>query len=167
MQANSKLMPGWHNQQLICLAIVVSEFNSEITFKMLEDALEHAANVSSKVSYIMYVPGTFDMPLAVERLLRKKNVDAVVTLGAVIKGDTRHDDIVAENAARLIADLSLKYGKPIGLGITGPDMTLEQAKDRIDIVPLRAVNAAVNMAMRIKKLKEVRSQLGRTETIID
>src|ERR671917_2061906 len=95
MQANSKLMPGWHNQQLICLAIVVSEFNSEITFKMLEGALEHAATVSSKVSYILYVPGTFDMPLAVERLLRKKNVDAIVTLGAVIKGDTRHDDIVA------------------------------------------------------------------------
>jgi 6,7-dimethyl-8-ribityllumazine synthase len=79
-------MPGWHNQQLIYLAIVVSEFNSEITFKMLEGARDHAANVSAEVSYILYVPGSFDMPLAVERLLRKKNVDAVVTLGAVIKG---------------------------------------------------------------------------------
>jgi 6,7-dimethyl-8-ribityllumazine synthase len=107
------------------------------------------------------------MPLLIEELLKKNDVDAAVTLGAVIKGETSHDDIVAENAARLIADLSLKYGKPIGLGITGPNMTLEQAKDRIDIVPLHAVNAAVNMAMRIKKLKEVRSQLGRTETIID
>ena len=107
------------------------------------------------------------MPLLIEELLKKNDVDAAVTLGAVIKGETSHDDIVAENAARLIADLSLKYGKPIGLGITGPDMTLEQAKDRIDIVPLRAVNAAVNMTIRIKKLKEVRSQLGRTETIID
>ena len=67
----------------------------------------------------------------------------------------------------MIADLSLKYGKPIGLGITGPDMTLEQAKDRIDIVPLRAVNAAVNMVMRIKKIKEVGSQLVGRETIID
>jgi len=46
-------------------------------------------------------------------------------------------------------------------------MTLEQAKDRIDIVPLRAVNAAINMVMRIKKIKEVGSQLGRRETIID
>src|ERR671935_103985 len=129
MQANSKLMPGWHNQELIYLAIVVSEFNNEITFKMLEGARDHAANVSAEVSYILYVPGTFDMPLAVERLLRKKNVNAVVTLGAVIKGDTRHDDIVAENAARLIADLSLKYGKPVALGITGPGKGVQRVED--------------------------------------
>src|SRR5919205_1690986 len=147
-------MPRWHNQQLIYLAIVVSEFNSEITFKMLQNARDHTANISAKINYIMYVPGTFDMPLAVEKLLKKRNVDAVVTLGAVIKGDTRHDDIVAENAARLIADLSLKHGKPVTLGIAGPGMTIEQARDRITFVPLRAVNAAVNMAIRIKKLKK-------------
>ena len=81
------------------------------------------------------------MPLAVEQLLKKKNVDAVVTLGAVIKGDTRHDDIVAENAARLIADLSLKHGKPVALGISGPCMTIDQAKERAQLMPVRAVNA--------------------------
>ncbi|HEX7209044.1 MAG TPA: 6,7-dimethyl-8-ribityllumazine synthase [Nitrososphaeraceae archaeon] len=151
----------------IRIAIIVSEFNSDITFQMLNKAKDQAQKIKADVRYICFAPGSFDMPLLIEELLKKNDVDAAVTLGAVIKGETSHDDIVAENAARLIADLSLKYGKPIGLGITGPDMTLEQAKDRIDIVPLRAVNAAVNMAMRIKKLKEVRSRLGRTETIID
>ena len=151
----------------IRIAIIVSEFNSDITFQMLDKAKDHAQKIKADVRYICFAPGSFDMPLLIEELLKKNDVDAAVTLGAVIKGETSHDDIVAENAARLIADLSLKYGKPIGLGITGPDMTLEQAKDRIDIVPLRAVNAAVNMAIRIKKIKEVRSQLGRTETIID
>jgi 6,7-dimethyl-8-ribityllumazine synthase len=151
----------------IRIAIIVSEFNSDITFQMLDKAKDHAQKIKADVRYICFAPGSFDMPLLIEELLKKNDVDAAVTLGAVIKGETSHDDIVAENAARLIADLSLKYGKPIGLGITGPDMTLEQAKDRIDIVPLRAVNAAVNMAIRIKKLKEVRSQLRRTETIID
>lgn len=151
----------------IRIAIIVSEFNSDITFQMLDKAKDHAQKIKADVRYICFAPGSFDMPLLIEELLKKNDVDAAVTLGAVIKGETSHDDIVAENAARLIADLSLKYGKPIGLGITGPDMTLEQAKDRIDIVPLRAVNAAVNMAIRIKKLKEVRSHLGRTETIID
>lgn len=151
----------------IRIAIIVSEFNSDITFQMLNKAKDHAQKIKADVRYICFAPGSFDMPLLIEELLKKNDVDAAVTLGAVIKGETSHDDIVAENAARLIADLALKYGKPIGLGITGPDMTLEQAKDRIDIVPLRAVNAAVNMAMRIKKLKEIRSQLGRTETIID
>jgi 6,7-dimethyl-8-ribityllumazine synthase len=135
---------------------------------MLNKAKDQAQKIKADVRYICFAPGSFDMPLLIEELLKKNDVDAAVTLGAVIKGETSHDDIVAENAARLIADLSLKYGKPIGLGITGPDMTIEQAKDRIDIVPLRAVNAAVNMAIRINKLKEVRSQLGRrTETIID
>ena len=149
------------------IAIIVSEFNCDITFQMLNKAKDQAHKVKADIRYICFAPGSFDMPLLIEEILKKKDVDAAVTLGAIIKGETSHDDIIAENAARLIADLSLKYGKPIGLGITGPDMTLEQAKDRIDIVPLRAVNAAVNMVMRIKKLKEVGSQLGRTETIID
>lgn len=139
---------------MIRLAIVVSEFNSEITFKMLERARTHADNVGAKASYILYVPGTFDMPLAVEQLLKKKNVDAVVTLGAVIKGDTRHDDIVAENAARLIADLSLKHGKPVALGISGPGMTIDQARERALLLPVRAVNAAVNMILRLRKLQK-------------
>jgi 6,7-dimethyl-8-ribityllumazine synthase len=151
----------------IRIAIIVSEFNSDITFQMLNKAKDQAQKIKADVRYVCFAPGSFDMPLLIEEILKKKDVDAAVTLGAVIKGETSHDDIVAGNAARLIADLSLKYGKPIGLGITGPDMTLEQAKDRIDIVPSRAVNAAVNMVMRIKKLKEVGSQVGRTETIID
>ena len=151
----------------IRIAIIVSEFNSDITFQMLNKAKDQAQKIKADVRYICFAPGSFDMPLLIEEILKKKDVDAAVTLGAIIKGETSHDDIIAENAARLIADLSLKYGKPIGLGITGPDMTLEQAKDRIDIVPLRAVNAAVNMVMRIKKLKEVGSQLGRTGMIID
>jgi len=164
MQASSKLTPGWHNQQLTRLAIVVSEFNSEITFKMLERARNHADEVGAKVSYVFYVPGTFDMPLAVERLLKKKNVDAVVTLGAVIKGETRHDDIVAENAARLIADLSLKFGKPVALGVLGPGITVEQARERADLMPVRAVNAAVNMIARLGKLQKA---VGRGTLVID
>lgn len=139
---------------MIELAIVVSEFNKEITFHMLEKAKEQAAKLGAKLSYVFYVPGSFDMPLAVERLLKKRNVDAVITLGAVIKGDTRHDDIVAENAARLISDLSLKYGKPVALGVTGPGMTVKQAEDRAETVPIRAVSAAFNMVSRLRKLEK-------------
>ena len=146
------------------IAIVVSEFNREITFKMLERARNHADKLGAKVSYVLYVPGTFDMPLAVERLLIKKNVDAVVTLGAVIKGDTRHDDIVAENAARLMADLSLKHGKPVALGVTGPGMTVEQARERAELVPVRAVNAAVSMVSRLRKLQKT---VGGGTVVID
>ena len=151
----------------IRIAIIVSEFNSDITFQMLDKAKNQAQKIKADVRYICFAPGSFDMPLLIEETLKKKDVDAAVTLGAIIKGETSHDDIVAENVARLIADLSLKYGQPIGLGSTGPNMTIEQAKHRIDIVPLRAVNAAVNMAIRIRKLKEIGSHVGRTEMIID
>ena len=153
---------------MIQIAIVVSEFNNEITYNMLDKARDHASKIGAKVSYVLYVPGSFDIPLAVDRLLKKRNVDAVVTLGAVIKGDTRHDDIVAENAARLIADLSLKYSKPVTLGVTGPGMTIEQARERSVLMPARAVNAAVNMVLRLRKLeKEVRGGERRTVTIND
>lgn len=151
----------------IRIAIVVSEFNSDITLEMLDNAKRQAERLHAYIRYVCYVPGSFDMPLIVEELLKKKDVDAAVTLGAIIKGETRHDEIIADNAARLIADLSIKHGKPVSLGISGPDMTLEQAKDRIEIVAKRAVNAAVNMAIRIKKLRSFRSNLEIRETIVD
>jgi 6,7-dimethyl-8-ribityllumazine synthase len=152
----------------IRVAIVVSEFNSEITFQMLDMAINHAQKLNVELRYVCYVPGSFDMPLMIEELLKRKDIDAAITIGAIIKGETRHDIIVAENAARLIADLSLKYTKPVSLGISGPDMTIEQAKDRIEIVPTRAVNAAVSMVKRVRILrKEKMSNFKRTVTIAD
>ncbi|HEX5187844.1 MAG TPA: 6,7-dimethyl-8-ribityllumazine synthase [Nitrososphaeraceae archaeon] len=148
----------------IRLAIVVSEFNYEITKVMLEEAKVHASKLNSTISHICYVPGTFDMPLIISHLLQDSSIDAIITLGAVIKGDTNHDILIAENTARLISDLSLNFKKPIALGISGPNMTVEQAWERSKIVPIRAVNAAVNMVTRIKKLNEI--QHNQDETII-
>ena len=148
----------------IRLAIVVSEFNYEITKVMLEEAKVHASKLNSTISHICYVPGTFDMPLVISHLLQDSSIDAIITLGAVIKGDTNHDIIIAENTARLISDLSLNFKKPIALGISGPNMTVEQAWERSKIVPIRAVTAAVNMVTRIKKLNEIRH--NQDETII-
>lgn len=141
------------------IGVVVSEFNREITFPMLGNAKKQAKKMDAIITYVCYVPGSYDMPVIVQELLKKKDVDAAVTLGAVIKGETNHDEIVAENAARLIADLSVKHSKPVALGITGPNMSLEQAKDRSEIVPIRAVISAVNMATRIKKIREENSRL--------
>lgn len=152
----------------IRVAIVVSEFNKEITLQMLNTAINQAQKVNVELRYICYVPGSFDMPLMIEELLKRKDIDAAITIGAIIRGETRHDNIVAENAARLIADLSLKYGKPVSLGISGPDMTIEQARDRIETVPTRAVNAAVSMTNRIRKLRREKvSNIRKTVTIED
>lgn len=152
----------------IRVAIVVSEFNKDITLQMLDTAINQAQKVNVELRYICYVPGSFDMPLMIEELLKRKDIDAAITIGAIIRGETRHDNIVAENAARLIADLSLKYGKPVSLGISGPNMTIEQARDRIETVPTRAVNAAVSMTNRIRKLRREKvSNIRKTVTIED
>jgi len=133
----------------IRLAIVVAEFNQEITNKMLYTAKNHAKNLNIHVKKICQVPGTFDMPLIVEKLLKNEQIDAIVTLGAVIKGETGHDIVIANNTARLLADLSLKYQKPVTLGITGPDMTVKQAKERI---PSQAKKWLLKPVQQLKSL---------------
>jgi 6,7-dimethyl-8-ribityllumazine synthase len=135
------------------LGFVVSEFNNEITYKMLARAKQYIKRADASIRYVCYVPGSFDMPLMIGELLKKKDVDAVVTLGAVIKGETGHDEIIAGNVARLIADLSLRSGKPVSLGVTGPSMTIEQAMERIEIIPMRAVDAAIKMVFRMRKIR--------------
>src|SRR5215831_9739071 len=143
------------------LGVVVSEFNNEITYKMLTRAKQHIKRVDATIRYICYVPGSFDMPLMIGELLKMKDIDAVVTLGAVIKGETDHDEIVASNVARLIADLSLRFGKPVSLGITGPNMTIDQAMERVEFIPTRAVDAAIKMVFRMKK---IRYKKGKSDT---
>ena len=138
----------------IRIAIVVAEFNKDITDKMLFTAKHRAKNLKMQVKNILYVPGTFDIPLIVEKLLKTQDIDAIITLGAVIKGETGHDVLIANNTARLLADLSLKYQKPIALGITGPDMTVKQAKNRVTTVPKRSVDAAYKMVTTLSQLED-------------
>jgi len=137
------------------LGIIVAEFNSRITMEMLEVAKVQVELRNAAIRYICFVPGTFDMPLIIEELIKKKDVDAIVTLGCVIKGETGHDRVVANTAAKFIAELSVKHHKPVSLGISGPDMTVQQACNRIVTVSTRAVDAAVNMVARLRKLRDL------------
>ncbi len=131
------------------LGIVVSEFNYDINEMMLERAKKHAEFLGVNVAEVKHVPGVFDMPLAIKRLLKKDEIDGVVTLGTVIKGETDHDKTVMAQAARKITDLELEYEKPVSLGITGPDMNRMQAEERIERAK-NAVEAAVKMYDRTR-----------------
>jgi 6,7-dimethyl-8-ribityllumazine synthase len=134
------------------IAIVVAEFNQEVTSKMLEVAIEKARSSNMTVKYTCKVPGVFDMPLVIDALLKKKEIDAVVTLGAVIKGQTKHDELIANVAVRALTDLSLKYQKPVTLGISGPGMSDRQAYQRIRPVAERAIDAAFTLFEELKKI---------------
>ncbi|HID27914.1 MAG TPA: 6,7-dimethyl-8-ribityllumazine synthase [Methanosarcinales archaeon] len=133
----------------IKLGFVVAEFNRDITYQMELLGKEHAAFLEADVVRIIYVPGVFDMPIAIKKLLKEDNIDAVVTIGCVIEGATQHDEIVAQHAARKIMDLSLEYEKPVTLGISGPGMTRLDAHKRVDYAK-RAVEAAVKLVKRLK-----------------
>jgi len=132
------------------LGMVAAEFNFDITSMMIERARSQAEFLEVEIARTIMVPGVFDMPLAVKKLLEEKDIDAVITLGAVIEGETEHDDVVISHASRKIADLSLEFNKPVALGVTGPGMTRLQAVDRIE-KGRDAVDAAVKMLKRLSK----------------
>ena len=100
------------------------------------------------------VPGAYDMPIIVDSLLQKKDVDAVVTLGAIIKGQTKHDEVISHAVARALTDLSLKYQKPVSLGISGPGMQERHAYARIRPVAERAVEAVVRITDELKRIQK-------------
>ncbi len=123
------------------LVIVASLFNQEVVDPMVERALERAKELGIKVTTVVRVPGAFEIPPAVQKLLERRDVDGAVALGAVITGGTKHDEVIMNAAAKALMDIGLRTGKPIGLGITGPGMTDRQAKARV-VYAARAVDAA-------------------------
>jgi len=133
------------------IALVVADFNFDVTSLMAERARRHAEFLGAEVVRIVHVPGVFDMPLAVKKLLKRKDVDGVVMIGAVIKGDTGHDELIAGATAGAAVDLSLEFDKPVGLGVTGPGMDRIQALDRIDNAK-HAVESVVRMIRGLKEL---------------
>ena len=135
------------------IAIVVSEFNNKVTSRMHKVALEKAKELKLNIKYECKVPGVFDMPLIIDTLLQKKEIDAVITLGAIIKGLTKHDEVIADVVATRISKLSIKYQKPVSLGISGPGMSERQAFARIRPVSERAVEAVFNTAKELKRIK--------------
>ncbi|MFX1339343.1 MAG: 6,7-dimethyl-8-ribityllumazine synthase [Promethearchaeota archaeon] len=138
------------SENKINIGLVVGEFHYDITENMLNKAVEHAQFLGCNVVEVIKVPGSFDMPLAIKNLLKKDNIEGVVCLGAVIKGDTDHDQIVAQHAARKMVDLSLDFNKPVSLGVSGPGMTRVEAVERIEDFARRSVESVVKMVRRIR-----------------
>ena len=134
------------------LAVVAAAFNADVTDKMVARALARAKELGAEVVEVVRVPGTFEIPLALKRLLARRDVDGAVAIGAVIKGQTKHDELIAHAVAGRLLDLELETGKPIGLGITGPGMSAKVAARRIRNAA-RAVDAVVAMAEVLRRLR--------------
>ena len=115
----------------IKFAIIVSRFNDFISQKLVEGAIDclkrHEANDENIT--VVKVPGAFEIPVAAEKLSQSKKYDALICLGAVIRGATPHFDYVAGEVSKGIAQTSLKHSLPIAFGVLTTD-TIEQAVER-------------------------------------
>ena len=111
--------------------IIVSEWNDNITSGLLEGAYTTLVKNGALEENIIvkHVPGAYELPLGAQTLFEKINVDAVICLGSVIQGETKHFDFVCEGAALGIKDVALKYNKPTIFGVL-TDNTLQQAINR-------------------------------------
>ncbi len=120
------------------IAIVVARFNDLITNKILSGCLDclsrHGIDVSETSSQldIAWVPGSFELPIVSQTLARKGTYDVVITLGAVIRGDTPHFDVVVSEVSKGIASVSRETGVPIIFGVLTTD-TMQQALERAGI----------------------------------
>lgn len=119
---------------------------------MRDDALARAAQLGARIVAEGEVQGTFDLPLAASVLLHRKDIDGVVALGAVVTGETKHDELIAHACAHALTRLAVETGKPIGLGVTGPGQTYAQAQARVD----RAGAAVESVVKQLQTLRRLR-----------
>jgi 6,7-dimethyl-8-ribityllumazine synthase len=140
-------------------AIVVSEFNAEVTSGLLEGARQTlaAARVSAADVTVVHVPGAFEIPLAAMRLAESGRFDAVICLGCLIKGETMHFEYIAEAAAHGIMEASAVTGVPITFGVLTTltdDQALARAGSGPDNKGREAALAAIAMATLLPQIDE-------------
>ena len=138
--------------------IVVSRFNPEVTTGLLRGAraaLAEAGVADGDIS-VVHVPGAFEIPLAALKLAQSKRIDAVITLGCLIKGETMHFEYIAAAACNGIADAARSTGVPMALGVI-TTLTDEQAQERAADGPgnkgREAAEAAIEMATLFRRLR--------------
>ena len=142
------------------VGIVVARFNDLITNKILSGCLDclkrhglDTSELSNQVD-IVWVPGSFELPIAAKTLLKKKSYDVVIALGAVIRGETSHYDVVISEASKGISQVSNEYDTPIIFGVLTTD-TMQQALERAGIKNNLGWNyalQAIEMGSLIKNL---------------
>ena len=136
------------------LGIVASQFNPEIAAQMLERAQAEAAKLGIQTIVVEKVPGALEIPLALQWMAQSGQFDALVAIGAVIRGETYHFEVVANESARGVMEVALESGLPIANGI----LTTEdeaQAEARLE-KGAEAVRVAVEMAKLRQQFREDR-----------
>jgi 6,7-dimethyl-8-ribityllumazine synthase len=130
---------------MVRLGLVIAEFNRDVTEEMEREALEAADALGVDVVETTRVPGAYDSPLAADRLARRDDIDAVTVVGAIKSGDTDHDQIIGSAMAQGLTEVSLDRDTPVTLGVTGPGMSMDEARARTGY-GAHALEGAVDLA---------------------
>jgi len=140
------------------IAVAVSRFNELITRRLLEGALDvlKRHGVAEADIDVAWTPGAFELPLAVQKLAKSGRYNAVIALGAVIRGSTPHFEYVAREVSKGLAEVALRSEVPVTFGVVTAD-TLEQAIERAGTKAgnkgADAARSAIEMANLLKKLR--------------
>ena len=141
------------------IAIVLSRFNDFISKKLLDACLEELkkGGLKNKDITTVWVPGSFEIPVTALKFAKKKTVDAVICLGAIIRGETYHFEVVANETARGIMEVALVSGKPVIMGVLTTN-TIGHAQKRAqekggDNRGRDAAKAALDMIALLKQIK--------------
>ena len=139
--------------------IVVSRFNEFISSKLLEGAVDTLLRHGAKEEEIeiYWVPGSFEIPLIASSLSRRKDIDGILCLGTLVRGDTPHFDYIAKEVSKGIAEISLRNNKPVAFGIITAD-TLEQAIERAGT---KAGNRGRDAALSVIEMVNLLGKLGK------
>ena len=153
----ANIIEGQMDAKGLKVGVVISRYNSFITQRLLEgaqDALRRHGMAEEDLT-VAYVPGAFEIPLAALKLAQTGHYDAVICLGAVIRGSTPHFDFVAAECAKGIAQASMQTGVPVIFGVVTTD-TIEQAVERAGTrIPNRGFEAALSAIEMVNALKQI------------
>ena len=127
------------------IVAVCGSFHKEEVEKMLDFARDETSLMNAELTDVVWVPGSMEAPLALERLLVREDVDGAIALGIIERGQTQHGMVMGQSVTRAIINLQIKHNKPIGLGIIGPGAEPEHIKPRLEPHARAAVGAVVAM----------------------
>ncbi|WP_019674767.1 6,7-dimethyl-8-ribityllumazine synthase [Arsukibacterium perlucidum] len=139
-------------------ALVVARFNGFIVESLLEgavDTLKRVGNVADEDITVVRIPGAFEMPLALQRVAASKKYDAIIALGAVIRGGTPHFEYVSGECTKGIGQVALTYNLPVAFGV----LTVDSIEQAIERAGTKAGNKGAEAAMSVLEMVNVLDQL--------
>jgi 6,7-dimethyl-8-ribityllumazine synthase len=128
------------------IAIVCGSFHEDEVNRMLEWARDEASKHSLTITEVVWVPGAMEVPLALDRLLAREDINGAACLGIIEKGSTQHGLAMGNAVITAIIDLQLVWNKPVGLGIIGPGAEPEHIEPRLEPHARAAIAAIASMS---------------------